>query len=888
MELDHPSPKIKTSSVAYTVWLLPIIALILAFWLIYKNFVNAGIQISITFPDATGIVAKKTAVKFRGMEVGKVKKLTVLEDGSGVLASIEMDRETAKYLTDKLNFWLVKPNVGFNGVSGLDTLFSGAYIQMKGDEEAKAGNRTRYFKALVTEPEVEIPKGLLVYHLVTTNAAGVNPGSLIYHRNIQVGSVQDVLLSDDHQSVEVTIAIEPKYNGLVKRASRFWNTSGIKASFDLSGVKVESSGVAAMLIGGIAFSSPQNSADADEYSSFRLYAGADAARDSLEIALTFSADAEIGVGSPIYLDQQQVGAIDSLDWGPDFAYLIGTAKLSVDMVSLMRSNTEFWLEKPGISVDNINVGKLIKGTLIRLSPGTGEPATKFKVLDQAPYKKWAKSGLHLTLTSDDAYGLDKGAEVFYRNQSIGQVQWLDFNTQSRQFELDLLIYPQYQKMVDKRSLFYNLSGIHFNAELSGVQLDIPTVKQLISGGIGVHLGDSDEPAQPFDASVESGSESRVVSLPLYKNLDAALAQLDSGALSYTLRSKDLLSPKLNSPIYYKQFAVGRVSEVSLDKSADWSTITINIKPKFAALIRANTDFWIKPAVDIKANVHGFEFTAAPLLSMLGGGIEMSEPDETAELAKKSQTFSLYPNEAAIEHDQQLITLQINQQTTIKAGAAVKYRDHTVGKVLSVELLADLSGVKAQVKLDNAYVEHFNRSDSLYWLVQPRTRISNIKNIANSIFGDSLAVDKGTGALQRQFVVNQSNLTYRQGLAITLKASQLGSVKPGAPILYKQLSIGEVTAVSLMADNQHVAIEAQVDSKYQHLVTLDSKFWNASGVKVEAGVFSGIKIDTQTVESIIAGGIALATNPDGAAAPPGHIFMLHDKVDTTWLSGMVKK
>lgn len=220
MENDYPQPNIRTSSVAYTVWILPLLALVLAFWLIYKNVVDAGIHISVTFPDATGIVANKTPVKFRGMEVGRVKNLTVLEDGSGVIAQIEMDKVTIPYLTDKLHFWLVKPNVGFGGISGLDTLFSGAYIQTDGDEIAKQGNITRYFKALIGAPPVEVPKGLKVFKLVTTNAAGVNPGSLIYHRNIQVGTVHAVQLSDDHQSVEVTITLEPKYRGLVKTSSR--------------------------------------------------------------------------------------------------------------------------------------------------------------------------------------------------------------------------------------------------------------------------------------------------------------------------------------------------------------------------------------------------------------------------------------------------------------------------------------------------------------------------------------------------------------------------------------------------------------------------------------------------------------------------------------------
>ncbi|MFT4928439.1 MAG: paraquat-inducible protein B [Phenylobacterium sp.] len=877
MEHDYPDPQVKTSTITYTVWALPIIALILAFWLIYQNFVNTGISISITFPDATGIVAKKTTVKFRGMEVGRVRTLTVLQDGSGVLANIEMAKEMSPYLTDKLHFWLVRPNVGFAGVSGLDTLLSGAYIQLKGDEEAKLGNSTRYYKALVTEPPVDIPQGLVVYKLRTSKAAGVNPGSLVYHRNIQVGSVHGVHLSDDHRSVEVTIAVEPKYSSLVKLTSRFWNTSGIKASFDLSGVKIESQGLAAMLIGGIAFSSPTKSAKAEENTSFRLYANVDDARDSLEIVLTFPANADISVGSPIVLDQQQVGSIDSLDWDDKFHHMIGTAKLSMEMTELMKTKTRFWLEKPSLGLDNINVAKLIKGTQIRLSPGDGEVTTEFMVLGEPPYDKWQQQGLHLSAISVDSYGLDQGASIFYKNQVIGEVQWIDFQTQNRQFVIDLLIYPRFGHMVDSNSLFYNLSGVDFDAQLSGVKMNIPSIKQLISGGIGVYLGDKS------GSPLKDQQEENAKPLTLYKNVDAALAQLDTGAIRYTLRSKALLSPALNSPIYYQQFAIGRVTEVTLAQDAKWSNIAISIDARYANLVRDNTLFWIKPAVDIKASLHGIEVTAAPLMAMLQGGIQISTMDDSVmddsakqnELpAKALTTFTLYPDQAATTQGSPVIELTINKQTTLKVGAPVKYREHMVGEVLTVELLADLTGVRAKVQIKPQYAQHFNRSDSVYWLVQPQTRLSSVKNIANSIFGDSLAVEQGTGATQYQFTVNEANLSYREGLLVNLQAEQLGSLNVGAPILYKQLRIGEVTGVKLSQDSQSIAIEAQVYRAYGHLITAESQFYNASGVKIDAGLFSGVQISTQTIASIMDGGIVLVTNVDAGPVAGGQVFQLH--------------
>jgi paraquat-inducible protein B len=879
---DYPEPEIKTSTAAYTVWLLPFIALILAMWLIYKNVTEAGINVFITFPDANGIIAKKTPVKFRGIEVGRVQTLTALEDGSGVLANIEMQQSTEAYLTDKLKFWLVKPNVGFSGVTGLDTLLSGAYIQVDGGEEVKQGNSTRYFKALVGAPPVDIPKDLLVYTLVTNNASGVTAGSLIYHRNIMVGGVRDVKLSDDHQAVVVTIAIEPKFAGLVKLQSRFWSVSGVKASFDLSGIKMQTSGFLPMLIGGVAFSSPPKSEPAEELTEFRLYADADSARDSLEINLKFSGDASVKAGSGIYLDQQKVGVIGSLEWDDNFKFLTGKAKLSMDMMSLMRPDTRFWLESPQLSLSNVNVGQLITGTLIRMSPGvknSQKPVKSFEVLSQSPYKKWAKSGLHLSLSSADSFGIEKGSVIYYKSQVIGEIQWVEFDPATHQFALDALIFPRFREMINDKSLFYNLSGIHFSAQLQGVKMSVPSLKQMVSGGIGVHLGSH---LKKRDDSVLAQKSSVV----LHKNLDTALGMVSSNELTYYLESKDLLSPALNAGIYYKQFEIGKVSEVILAPQATHSRVKMAIKPRFKSLVRDNSLFWIKPALDISASIAGVKMTAAPLMSMITGGIQISDIDKTVSEAKSGKTFVLHQNRASVDKNTQLITLTIHKDTTLKQGAAVKYRGFTVGEVVQTRLLTDLSGVEAVVDFQKAYLDHFNREDSAYWLVQPKIHLTGIENVAATILGDHLAVDKGTGTVQNHFVVTKSNLPTTKGLAITLKAEQLGSLNLGDPVLYKQMRVGEVTGVALGQNSRKIEVGVVIYPGFRHLVTLDSKFWNVGGIKVDAGLFSGVQIATQTLESIVAGGIAMATSLDGEPASSGQTFDLHDQALERWLSGII--
>jgi paraquat-inducible protein B len=873
---DYPEPEIKTSRAAYTVWILPFVALLLALWLIYKNFTDAGIDVYLTLPDANGIIAKKTVVKFRGIEVGRVRDLRALEDGSGILARIEMSKNTEAYLTDKLKFWLVKPNVGFGGITGLDTLLSGAYIQVDGGEEVKQGNSTRYYKAQMGAPEISIPEEMLVYKLVSSQAAGVTNGSLIYHRNINVGRVRHVQLTDDHQAIEITIAISPEYEDLVKWESRFWSVSGLKASIDMSGIKLESSGFVPMLVGGVAVSSPSGSPAADEFTTFRLYANADAARDSLEVSLTFSGDADIKKGSSIYFKQQKVGKIDSLEWDDNFTTLKGKAKLSVELASLMRSETQFWLDKPTMQMEDFSVTKLIQGTVINVSPGSGTPTTSFKVLNESPYKKWSRAGLNLTLKTADAYGINKGTEIYYKSKVIGQIQWVDFDAQSRLFTLDALIFPQFNKMLNQGSLFYNVSGMSLDAKLTGIELNIPSFKQLVGGGIGVYLSQDKKAQSLVDKS----------SVKLYQNLSSALASQTNKTSEYLLRSDDLASLAAKTPIYYKAFKIGQVSDASLSADATHSVVKINIEPQFQSLVRQDSRFWIKSALDVKASVHGVQFNAGPLLSMIGGGIQMSVITPSSKKATNDQSFTLHKNAHASEQNSPLLTLMINKETTLRIGAAVKYRGYNVGEVQNVELMNDLSGIRALVKISPQYFAHFSREGTVFWLVQPQVGFRGIKNVATSVFGDYLSVDKGEGQSQREFIVNQSNLGYGNGFTIDLQAEQLGSLKVGAPILYKQLMIGEVSEVQLAPDNRHIVLRAAIYQQYSHLITHNSKFWNASGISMDFGLMSGLKIDSQTLESIVSGGIALAVPLEDTKVQHGHHFVLHAKAQSDWQDGLI--
>ncbi|HGE6662451.1 TPA: MlaD family protein, partial [Serratia marcescens] len=103
-------------------WLLPFIALLIAGWLVYNNFQERGTTVTIDFQSAAGIVAGRTPVRYQGVEVGTVQKISLSKDLRSIVveASIKSDLEDS--LREGTQFWLVTPKASLAGVSGLDAL----------------------------------------------------------------------------------------------------------------------------------------------------------------------------------------------------------------------------------------------------------------------------------------------------------------------------------------------------------------------------------------------------------------------------------------------------------------------------------------------------------------------------------------------------------------------------------------------------------------------------------------------------------------------------------------------------------------------------------------------------------------------------------------------
>ena len=134
------------------VWLIPIVAIALVAYLGYRTFTERGPTITLQFETAEGVEAGKTRVKFRSVEIGAVTDVEVKTgDHPTILVTCELDPKAEPFIVDGSQFWVVRPRIGFSGVSGLETLVSGGYIEFV--PGAKGGKPQRYFVGLEKPPE---------------------------------------------------------------------------------------------------------------------------------------------------------------------------------------------------------------------------------------------------------------------------------------------------------------------------------------------------------------------------------------------------------------------------------------------------------------------------------------------------------------------------------------------------------------------------------------------------------------------------------------------------------------------------------------------------------------------------------------------------------------
>jgi paraquat-inducible protein B len=249
-----PEPEVEKASrwLPSLVWLIPLLAALIGLTLVTKTLLDQGPTVTVSFRSADGLEPGKTKVKYKDVDIGLVKTISLGRDLSKVLVTIDMSKEAKRFTAADTRFWVVKPRIGASGVSGLNTLLSGSYI---GVDAGKSEETTDEFVGLEKPPQVTRDEKGTSYMLHGESLGSIDVGAPIFYRRIQVGQVTGYDLDEKGRGVKMSVFISAPYDQYVGKNTRWWHASGVDVRLDSGGFKVNTQSLAAVLVGGIAFES---------------------------------------------------------------------------------------------------------------------------------------------------------------------------------------------------------------------------------------------------------------------------------------------------------------------------------------------------------------------------------------------------------------------------------------------------------------------------------------------------------------------------------------------------------------------------------------------------------------------------------------------------------
>ncbi|WP_181902277.1 PqiB family protein [Thalassotalea euphylliae] len=1011
---SHPEPIVTAKTGISAIWLVPIVALIFGAWLVVKAVGDRGVFITIEFDNATGIVAGKTEIRYKGLTVGVVRDIETSSDLQSVIVEAEVISDAKDTLTDETLFWYVTADVSLSGVKGLDTLLSGSYINVRPDIDA-SGKSQRHFVGLKEEPEVDESAPGLHIVLTSDTLGSIVKDSPVTFKQIMVGHVASYRYDDQRNEVDINLYIKPEFAHLVKQHSRFWNASGLTVSGSLTtGLHVDTDSLASILSGGIAFDTPDIEGDSvaskngDRY---KLHQHFQDAEMGYAINLKLDWNSELDAGAAIVYQGITLGRLESFtNINPLTREITALAKVNPRIAPYLNSSTQFYLMAPELDLGGVtNLHNIITGAQIGMRPSLdGDVTDTFRVYSQKPAYHYSEPGLHLILTTNDVNSLKVGTHIFYKQQVVGNIQAIE-NTGPSAFEVHIHIQPQYQSYVSKDSRFWNASGVRIAGNIQQLDIQSQSMQAILAGGIAFDKGVAESAGKSTAATQEQANNGDT--FVLYEHIDMAKQRVaielamatakdvrkgtrimyrgeqigavhsiryidDSARLAvgilpefrwllkedtqfWLVKSKltlsgltdtealfggnyfnvDLGSTDKNStlknsaerrqfvaldkapakhtsaeglqltvvsetgsevspgsPISYRGIVVGQVDNIELAQDGENVAINITIDEQYRHLVHDYTRFYHAGGFTITGNLTDFVVKTESAETVLTGGLSFFNPDGVInpQPTQEAAQYRLFNDLRHAQNAGVAIRIAFNQVAGLKPNLAIKYQGQDIGVVERIVFDSDHHGATAI-----AYLNHSGRkfavSGTKFWFAEPEVGLVGSKNVEAFITGgfiDTLPANlaiagNGIATAQTEFTAEDyapavTQLPY--GLNLQLTAKRLGSVRVGNPVLYRQVKVGEVIGADLAPTADQVHIFINIEQRFAKLVSPASQFWNTSGFSMDAGLFSGVSVDAESIETILAGGIAFATPDDQAGLSPvaqGHSFTLKQNPAAQW-------
>ena len=243
------------------IWSIPLLAIAIGAWLAWDTLSKQGPTITVSFETAEGLQAGQSQLKYRDIVLGTVKSLDLTPDHSHVIVTISTTRQAETLLTKKTIFWVVKPRLFAGNISGLETLLSGSFVGMLPGDDAAAPAQ-REFTGREDPPIITASVPGHTFSVKANRLGSISLGSPVFFRDLSVGEVLGWDIAEMARSVTIRVFVRAPYDRYVNDDTRFWNASGLSLKLGGSGVELQLESLRALVLGGVAFNTPDEKAGA--------------------------------------------------------------------------------------------------------------------------------------------------------------------------------------------------------------------------------------------------------------------------------------------------------------------------------------------------------------------------------------------------------------------------------------------------------------------------------------------------------------------------------------------------------------------------------------------------------------------------------------------------
>lgn len=705
------------------------------------------------------------------------------------------------------------------------------------------------------------------------NGRGINQGKTeVRHNGIAVGKVIKMTMTDDLKAVNVELEIDRRMSPYLTDSSRFWL---VQPEVNMAGI----SGLETLVSGKfIAFQPSDQGPRENKFVALETPPALGEQEDGLSLTLRAEELSSVQTGSPVYYRRLKIGEVSSYNLSANDQFVDVQIFISPRFTHLVKRNTRFWnaggIDVSGsltnLKVRTQSIVSMIQGGVSLYTPDWEASFPEAVEGDLFPlYRDYdeAEAGIAIDIHFPLDVAMSQGkTKILYHGMEVGLIKETEFKEDYSGIIAKAVVRPEAVKLM--------VDGARFWLVKPSIGLQGVTGLETLLGGRYVNMDVSQKAVRK---AVSKRSFTGLAGQPP--------ASLSAQGLHLKLRADSLGGVSHGSPVLYRKVPVGSVQ--SHEITDDGVLINILIKPRYQYLVNGSSRFWNVSGIKVQGGLQGFSIETGTLNSLLSGGIAFDTAVKGTEKIKNNTDFLLHSNASQAHQSGQKISLRFESAEGLQVGTKVKYKGLVVGQVTGLSLNPADGLISAETLL-NENEEWLAREGSRFWLIRPKLGLTNTSNLETLVTGQYVEVvptfSKGAQA-QHTFKAEAVPLDDKplpNGLRLELVSDQLGSIRRGNPVYYREIPVGKVTGYRLADPANQVLIFINIEDRYINLVTEKSRFWNASGIEVELGLFSGVNIRTESLEALLAGGIAFATPEAGGLVAAGSRFTMGKEVQSQWL------